>query len=267
MAAPSGIPRHYAALSVAGRVRDHNEDAVLCCPQARLWAVADGMGGKQRGEVASELALEALLAAVSNGQGLRRAVHIANLAVYEAGRERGVDMGTTLVAIRMGSRRDYELAWVGDSRAYCVGPAQIRQLSQDHSWVQTMIDAGQLTPEAARRDPRRNIVLRCLGQTVEGFDIGYAKGELRTGESLLLCSDGLSGELDDSEILHVCQSGETPAAMVRELIDKAEAAGGRDNISCIVLGPNITTTSNLETAMRALLRRLIPSPSKTDERP
>jgi protein phosphatase len=251
--------RRFAALTVPGRVRSHNEDAVLCCPELGLWAVADGMGGAQRGEVASSLALDTLKRAVENGQGLRTALHAANLCIFEAGRAGGFEMGTTLVCVRLGPNTDYELAWVGDSRAYCIDTAGIRQLSHDHSWVQTMIDAGELTAEQARRDPRRNIVLRCLGQAIEGFDIGYRRGTLDPGERLLLCSDGLSGEIGDDEIFRLCKDDLDLDALVNRLVDRANSAGGRDNISCLVVGRNITTTRTIESTMRRLLRRLLSS--------
>ncbi|WP_229779375.1 PP2C family protein-serine/threonine phosphatase [Pseudomonas matsuisoli] len=253
--------RAFAALTVAGRVRRHNEDAVLCSPELGLWAVADGMGGAQRGEVASALALETLQRAIANGQGLRTAMHAANLAVFEYAEANNLEMGTTLVCVRIHDDSEYELAWAGDSRAYCIDAHGIRQLSHDHSWVQTMVDAGELTVDEARRDPRRNIVLRCIGQTLEGFDIGYSRAPLEPNERMLLCSDGLSGELDDTELFRLCNDDADPTTTVNRLVQGANDCGGRDNISCIVIGRNVTAVMTIESAMRRFIRRLI-SPKK-----
>lgn len=152
---PGQEPLGYAAQSVAGRVRDHNEDALLCRPALGLWAVADGMGGHSCGEVASAIALETLERELAAGLPLEVAVHGANRAVLEAAA--GLDderrgMGTTLVAVRF-QGSDFELAWVGDSRAYRIDAAGIHQISRDHSWVQALVDAGQMTP--SRRAPMR----------------------------------------------------------------------------------------------------------------
>ncbi|MCF0020237.1 PP2C family protein-serine/threonine phosphatase, partial [Stutzerimonas stutzeri] len=126
----------YAGNSSPGRRRSHNEDALLCAPTLGLWAIADGMGGHQCGEVASSLALVALRQAVEDGEPLESAVHLANQAVLEAATDDG--MGTTLVAAHFNGS-DFELAWVGDSRAYLVSADGIAQLTRDHSWVQMMI--------------------------------------------------------------------------------------------------------------------------------
>lgn len=227
----------YAAQSVAGQVREHNEDAVLCCAELRLWAVADGMGGHQCGEVASALALEALQGACAAGEGLVAAVHAANHAILAAAAQdgEGRGMGTTLVAAHF-SGADFEIAWVGDSRAYRVSADNITRLTRDHSWVQAMIDAGEMSSEAARSHPQRNVILQCLGRDDQALDVGLVCGSLGAHELLLLCSDGLTGELSDTQIQQVCSSAATLDALVGQLIALANQTGGRDNISCIVLG-------------------------------
>ena len=226
----------YAALTAVGRVRQHNEDALLCCPQLKLWAVADGMGGHQRGEVASALALDSLRRRISRGDGLLKAIHEANAAILSASNEEGGrSMGTTLVAVRFAGA-DFQLAWVGDSRAYRIGAASIEQLSRDHSWVQAMIDAGRMTPEEAGRHPRRNVVTQCLGQREQELEVEMLEGSLGSDELLLLCSDGLTRELSDAQIQKICARAGTLEVMVSELIESANRMGGSDNISCIVLG-------------------------------
>ncbi len=229
----------YAALTAVGRVREHNEDALLCCPQLNLWAVADGMGGHRRGEVASRLALDTLRRLMVRGRDLVAAIRSANAAILEAGNadEGSRGMGTTLVAVRF-QGADFRLAWVGDSRAYRVGPGSIEQLTRDHSWVQAMIDAGRMTPEEAGRHPRRNVVTRCLGQGGDNLEVELVEGRLGSDELLLLCSDGLTRELGDAQIQQLCAGASTLDALVSALVDAANRMGGHDNITCIVLGLN-----------------------------
>ncbi|AEA84994.1 SpoIIE family protein phosphatase [Stutzerimonas sp. Brlt_13] len=222
----------YAGNSSPGRRRSHNEDALLCAPTLGLWAIADGMGGHQCGEVASSLALVALRQAVEDGEPLETAVHLANQAVLEAATDDG--MGTTLVAAHFNGS-DFELAWVGDSRAYLVSADGIAQLTRDHSWVQMMIDAGELEPAAAQGHAWRNIILRCLGRETP-LEVGIAAGSLKPDELLLLCSDGLTNELTDAQIQASCTFADTLENLVEQLIEQANAHGGRDNISCIVIG-------------------------------
>lgn len=226
----------YAALTAVGRVREHNEDALLCCPPLNLWAVADGMGGHQRGEVASALALKTLRSLIHRGADLPAAIHGAHAAILATAADdpgsRG--MGTTLVAVRFAGA-DFQLAWVGDSRAYRVGAGGIEQLSRDHSWVQALVDAGQLTAEQAASHPRRNVVTQCLGQAGQELQVDRLQGRLGRGELLLLCSDGLSGELGDAQIQQICAGAGTLDALVSELVEAANRAGGRDNISCIAI--------------------------------
>jgi PPM family protein phosphatase len=248
----------YAGHSVPGRVRGHNEDALLCCPQLNLWAIADGMGGHQCGEVASALALQTLQAACADGQELVEAVHAANreiLAVARADEQRG--MGTTLVAVRFAGAA-FSIAWVGDSRAYRVSTGHIERLTHDHSWVQTMIDAGQMSAEAARSHPQRNVILQCLGRDDQPLQVGLQQGSLGEQELLLLCSDGLTGELEDAQIQQLCSSAQTLDELVDQLLAQANAMGGKDNISCIVLGLDAAVPS-APAKPRGLLSRLFTS--------
>lgn len=233
---PGQVALNFAAQSVAGRVRAANEDALLCRPHLRLWAVADGMGGHQRGEVASAICVEVLETAFVAGADLPAAIHAANQRIFDADDESGGPaMGTTLVAARFFDA-EFEIAWVGDSRAYRVGTAGIVQLTHDHSWVQSMVDAGEMSAEEARSHPRRNVILQCLGRADDELEIGLVAGRLAEDELLLLCSDGLTGELTDEEIHRLCAGARTLEELVAELIEEANRKGGRDNISCIVLG-------------------------------
>jgi protein phosphatase len=260
---PSEQRLGYAALTAPGLVREHNEDALLCCPPLSLWAVADGMGGHQRGEVASALALKSLQRLVRKGQSLADAIQGAHAAILAeaASDPESRGMGTTLVTVRFAGA-EFQLAWVGDSRAYRVGPGGIEQLSRDHSWVQAMVDAGQLTPEQALHHPRRNVVTQCLGQADQELRIDQVEGRLGDGELLLLCSDGLTGELGDTRIQQICGAAATLEAMVSELVEEANRMGGRDNISCIVLALDGQAAAPVAERPRGFFEKLL-KPAKS----
>ena len=249
----------FAAQSVAGRVRGHNEDAVLCLPELGLWAVADGMGGHECGEVASALALDTLRQSVVAGSGLESSIHAAHQAILAAVQEEGGRrMGSTVVAVRFVDA-DYEVAWIGDSRAYRISLDGIERLTRDHSWVQAMIDAGELSLAEARQHPRRNIVTQCLGQGEQELEVGRVQGSLAPGELLLLCSDGLTGELTDEQIQDVCAGAATLDELVDELIGLANRLGGKDNISCIVLGRSMAESTEIDARPRNFLSRWLHS--------
>ncbi len=249
----------FAAQSVAGRVRGHNEDAVLCLPELGLWAVADGMGGHECGEVASALALDTLRQSVVAGSGLESSIHAAHQAIHAAVQEEGGRrMGSTVVAVRFVDA-DYEVAWIGDSRAYRISLDGIERLTRDHSWVQAMIDAGELSLDEARQHPRRNIVTQCLGQGEQALEVGRVQGSLAPGELLLLCSDGLTGELTDEQIQEVCAGAATLDELVEELIGLANRLGGKDNISCIVLGRSMAESTEIDARPRNFLSRWLHS--------
>lgn len=247
----------YAALSVAGQVRSNNEDAVLCRPDLGVWAVADGMGGHSRGDLASATALAALERVMAEGMTLVEAVHQANQAILaEVAANAAVEgMGTTLVAVHFHAER-CELAWVGDSRAYRIGRGGIEQLSRDQSWVQSMVDAGELSAEEARQHPRRNVILQCLGRDDQVLEVESLELQLAPGELLLLCSDGLTGELEDEQIRELCTRAGTLVELVESLVELANSHGGRDNISCIVLGRSAPHETDAAQPRPGLLRRL-----------
>lgn len=244
----------YAAQSITGCVREHNEDALLCAPELGLWAVADGMGGHQSGEVASAVAVATLREGVAAGQSLDNAVQAAHEAVLAAAS--GSGMGTTLVAVKFDGVA-FDLAWAGDSRAYRVSAGRIVRLSHDHSLVQALVDAGQLSPKRARRHPQRNVVTQCLGQEHQALEVGLARGRLAPGELLLLCSDGLSGELEDRQIQAQCARAGSLDELVTRLLGQACDAGGRDNISCIVIKLASPETSAVANRSKSFLSRLL----------
>jgi serine/threonine protein phosphatase PrpC len=237
-----------------GRERDHNEDFVgHYIPQDQrqlqmygaLYVVADGMGGHQAGEVASEIATTTAIReyyAPQTGTGplgniperLSRAVRRANTAVYQEAQTnvQRKGMGTTMVAAVVRGA-EVHIAWVGDSRAYLLREGKLQQLSEDHSFVQEQVKAGILTPEQARNHPQKNVITRALGHRPE-VQVDSKAGPLRPGDRLLLCSDGLSGPVSDPEIARILQQFPINEAVTR-LIGAANANGGPDNISATIV--------------------------------
>ena len=223
-----------AAGTDIGRVREGNEDAFL--NDAPLFAVADGIGGHQGGEVASRLALETLEVLFKRGRGtLADHVRDANRAVFErSGRDAAVaGMGTTLTAAVAEAGR-LRLAHVGDSRAYLLRGGKLRMLTEDHTLVQRMVERGEITEQEADVHPHRSVLTRALG-TEPDVQIDEGVLDAQDGDRILLCSDGLSGMVPDEEIEGILRDAAEPKDAVRELVRAANAAGGADNITVLVL--------------------------------
>jgi PPM family protein phosphatase len=236
-----------------GRVRAANEDSHGWwiprdeAEQGRrglLLAVADGMGGASAGEEASKLAISTLLEAYQGGPGLDpmselvEAMHEANAAVYAAAQShpdwRG--MGTTCTALVV-LERDLLVAQVGDSRAYLLTGDEARRLTRDHSLVAELVDQGKITAEEARVHPRRNVVTRAVGVAaqVEVESMRWP-GIFVPGTTVLLCSDGLHGVLEDAEIVRLVSDSSLEAAG-GALIQAANQGGGPDNITVVLSRP------------------------------
>lgn len=248
---------HYAMHSVSGQVRAHNEDSILSCPELGLWVIADGMGGHQRGEVASAIAVAAIADSIRQQHSLEEAVHAANQAIIQAAKldPASKGMGSTVVAVKF-SGAEYQLAWVGDSRAYLLTDSAIVPISKDHSWVQMMIDLGQLNAEQARNHPRKNEITQCLGYASLELEVGIVHGTLHNGQRLLLCSDGLYGELSDQRMLKLSASDELDAAVLA-LIGAANTAGGKDNISCALLMCELAAAPIVDLPKVGFIRKLL----------
>ncbi|MFO7777587.1 MAG: Stp1/IreP family PP2C-type Ser/Thr phosphatase [Nitriliruptoraceae bacterium] len=227
--------------SDVGNVRDSNEDALLV--RDSVYAVADGMGGHLAGEVASATALEPIeeldgrifqdnAAAVT---ALRDAVVAANERVSQLAIEnpdyRG--MGTTLTAALVEGRR-LHVAHVGDSRAYLLRDGYFSQLTDDHTLVQHLVDEGQITREEAARHPQRSVITRAIGVS-EDVEVDSMSLELQPGDQVLLCSDGLSGVVEDNDIAGTLLEVEETDDAVDALIELANDAGGPDNITVLLL--------------------------------
>lgn len=226
----------WTALSDIGRVRTHNEDSVLAQPP--LFVVADGLGGHEAGEVASAIAVETLRDHAPrrpDAKALARAVKAANREVIRAAREGygKAGMGTTMTAAIVEGNR-IVLAHVGDSRAYLLHAGSLQQLTEDHSMVADMIRRGQLTEAEARYHPNRSVITRALGTDPNMIADTY-EVEADSGDRLLLCSDGLTGMLEDAAIAEMLGGYRDPTIAARTLIDAANDAGGHDNISVVIV--------------------------------
>jgi protein phosphatase len=221
-----------------GLRREHNEDTYYADADLGLWLVADGMGGHEHGEVASALARDTLVREVTKGAELVRAIQLADEEIirHSTRRSEALPMGTTIAALRLSDGGQYEVAWVGDSRIYIWNDG-LKQLSQDHSYVQELIDQGAITSEQARNHPHRNVVTQALGVTdPQALRVESVRGELKPGMQLLLCSDGLTEEVKDTAIASIVGRTELSAQeCVDHLVLAALDGGGSDNVTVILV--------------------------------
>ncbi|MEX1828947.1 PP2C family serine/threonine-protein phosphatase [Luteibacter sp. CQ10] len=220
-----------------GLRRLRNEDTYYADASLGLFLVVDGMGGHRHGEVASATARDGVVAQVGAGQSLVDAIQRVNEALIakSSGLAESRPMGTTIAAVRIDGR-SYEAAWVGDSRIYR-WDGSLERLSHDHSIVEALVEAGELTEAQARNHPQRSLLTQALGITLpDQLHIGLARGELRAGARLLLCTDGLTDEVDDAKIAEIVSRSDIAAQeAVDQLILKALAGTGRDNITAILV--------------------------------
>ena len=218
-----------------GRGRPENEDSHLVDPEDGLYAVADGMGGHRAGEVASATAIDALKTAYLGGGRIDQAVGAANAAVFAKAAEdaelRG--MGTTLTAIALHDSTA-ELGHVGDSRAYLMRDGAVTQVTEDHSLVEQLVREGRLTPEEAQTHPQRAIITRALGIDRD-VAVDTYRIDLKPGDRLMICSDGLTNMLSDDTIAQTLRRHADPQQAADTLVDMANQAGGDDNITVILL--------------------------------
>lgn len=228
----------YFEITDTGRVRSNNQDRVLADEGLGLWIVADGMGGHAGGAEASRLACDAVSEGIAHGMPLDDAFEVAHSRVRSAQEDRPdlQDMGTTLVAVREDGGA-FDLAWVGDSRAYRFNfdDESFECLTRDQNVAGRLLESGRITEDQARAHPQRHILTDCIGQREGLPTIESARIEWRTGDRLLLCSDGLNGELADFELAQWLGAIGSPRGAAEKLAHQALEAGGRDNISLIVL--------------------------------
>lgn len=235
-AQPEALALNYGSRTDVGRVREQNEDSLLV--REPLFVVADGMGGHEAGEVASELAvntMDALSATIIDGATLKNAIIQSNRAIINAART-GVGrpgMGTTMTTAYVTGTTLF-VGQVGDSRAYLLHGGILQQITHDHSLMAELIEAGQITEEEARVHPNRSIITRALGND-PATEPDIFELTVEAGDRLLLCSDGLSGLVEDDELLRILQQSPDPQRTADLLVAAANANGGHDNITAIVV--------------------------------
>jgi protein phosphatase len=230
------VAEQYAATDT-GRQRRANEDALLS--RSPLFVVADGMGGAQAGEVASQIAVEAFKRGLRDSlepeAALAELTREANARIHELSHSHTeqAGMGTTLTAMYVGEQ-DVAIAHVGDSRAYCLRDGELIRLTDDHSLVDELMRQGRLTPEEAEEHPQRSVITRALGP--EGtVEVDTRSFHARAGDVYLLCSDGLTTMVSEQELTRVLRDQRQLRGAGEALIAAANAAGGRDNITVLLV--------------------------------
>jgi len=256
--------RKIGMLTDVGQVRTVDEDSILAADLSfgvnsesskfLLLAVADGMGGHAKGEEASKIALNAIARAVipdllnntSFTKILEKGIQNANQDIldYTAKNPEASGMGTTSVCAVVKDNQIH-LANVGDSRAYRVSDDEICRVTKDHSYVQALIDEGDITEEQAREHPRKNEITRAVG-IMPSIEVDTMKLTLDSDESLLLCCDGVIAHLSDDDIHKIIRDSPDPQTACQEIVDMANERGGSDNISLIILSSEGSDTKENE---------------------
>ena len=250
------MQRQFGFRTDTGKLREGNEDALLLLPKYGVYAVADGVGGQNSGEVASRKAMAGIesflsenpLAASEKFSGkyrenwlrgyFQRCLQKVNAEIMkEAQTDPEMNrMATTLVLCYLDKESIYVVN-MGDSRAYIVRDGELTQLTEDHTYVNKLISAGTLTKSEARQHPQKNIITKALGGA-KNTDPDFYRFDLHEGDRVLLCTDGLHGELTDDEIANILKQKNDLNTICRQLVDAANANGGRDNITVICVDNN-----------------------------
>jgi protein phosphatase len=228
-----------SALSHVGNVRRINEDSCLDRADLGLWAVADGVGGAHAGDRASGLIVEALdkvtppTTAIGFLTKVRDSLHAVNQILrLEADSLDGKTIASTIVVLLFFGQH-YACAWAGDSRLYLLRNGRLRQISRDHSEVQELVDAGEISAEEARYHPRGNLITRAVGAHDE-LVLEMVQDQLRPEDMFLLCSDGLTKPVDDADIERL-MLGRSPEEATHALVEAALAAGAPDNVTAVAV--------------------------------
>lgn len=228
----------YAAKSDIGCHRSNNEDNFSACPELNLWVLADGVGGQDAGEVASEIACRVIRQELEAGASLEDAIHLAHDSVLGAPAE-GVGrpgMASTVVALLVHGD-SYQVSWVGDSRCYLWSQRQgLEQVSRDHSLIQQLLEEQYINEEEAAVHPGRNIVLQAIGQeNLPSLHVDSIKDGFEDGQVILLCSDGLSDYVKHEDIAAALEASDDLDAVADQLIAKTLANDGADNVTVILV--------------------------------
>jgi PPM family protein phosphatase len=242
MTTPKPWPPQAAAATSTGRVRNSNEDAFGLRPDRGIFIVCDGMGGAAGGEVASGMTVETILERMTadfaaGPETLHEAIAEANRAVLERGEhDTGLyGMGTTLVTLLLHEEKAAAvIAHAGDSRCYLYRARRLSRCTHDHSLVDEQMRLGTMTREEAERSPFRSVITRAIG-TQQTVTEEMQELETQPGDLFLLCTDGLTREVDEEEIERVLGAGPDLERIARRLVDEANEAGGRDNVTCVVI--------------------------------
>jgi protein phosphatase/serine/threonine-protein phosphatase Stp1 len=229
------------AVTHPGTVRGHNEDMFVDRSDIGLWAVADGAGGHQAGEVASDMIAGALgsipgkLDAEATVMLVRQRLTETHVALQEQAARQGdgavIASTVVVLVVRHGH---YGCLWAGDSRAYLLRNDEFRRLTRDHSLVQELVDAGHLRPQDAERHPRANVITRAVGAAGATLELDMVTGRIMPGDRFLLCTDGLSKAVDDAALAQIMR-GEGPDLAAERLLSTALARRARDNVTAVVL--------------------------------
>lgn len=232
---------HYRLAAVGrtdtGCVRTHNEDS-FCAREDGLWAVADGMGGHENGEWASQVIADTLASAdlgedfQQGWQAASNAIHRANALIWEESGQRGIQIGSTVVALFIRDDK-YAVLWVGDSRGYLLREGVLQPLTTDHTRVQEMVESGLISPDAVDAHPMRHVLARAVGVEAE-IEIEARAGAIEPGDRFLLCSDGLTGPLDESEITRLADMP-LEADALDGLIALTLERGAPDNVTVVLV--------------------------------
>ena len=252
-----------------GRMRENNEDKFeffepeepeLLAVKGCMYAVADGMGGHASGQVASELALKTVLKTYYADpdddvvKSLEAAIRAANSFIYDAATaiaERE-GMGTTCTVLILRNDEMF-VGHIGDSRMYLIRDGEIKQVTDDHSWVAEQVRRGALTEEEARFSPFRNVITRSLGMGPD-VEVDTSRDKVKKDDVFVLCSDGLSGYVTDPEILEIA-SGSSPAVAATKLVDRANESGGGDNVTVVVVAVRDIQKAGKRSRLERLLGR------------
>jgi protein phosphatase len=238
-----------------GRRRKVNEDSYLVSPETSLYAVCDGMGGHNAGEVASRMAIETISAFITrsavereitwpwgldanlsfDANRLKTAIRLANARVFQAAdnREELTGMGTTVVTALV-SGDTMTIGSAGDSRCYIVRTGELKQLTRDDSWVSAALGEGILNSDDVERHPLRNVITKAVGAR-DAIDLDVLEHDLRPGDLVMLCSDGLHGMVSDQEIARILHAPGSLEDASARLVEAANEAGGRDNVTVVLL--------------------------------
>jgi len=255
---PSRINLEIGQATHTGRVRKLNEDSIICVDlskadrSVRVCAVADGLGGYEGGEIASKTALEAFSKSLTESinmlykDGMKpildkdfivrmliEAIQAANTEVYAQAQSRGNKMATTIAAALIIGPKIY-IVNVGDSRVYYLDGDDLRQITADHSLVAELVASGKITPDEIYTHPQRNMITRCLG-TQSSVEADIFLEDLKRGNTLLICSDGLWEMVRDNQIENILLQSSSAQAACDKLVEAANENGGKDNISVVIL--------------------------------